>query len=99
MPQYTLKLRRYDPQTGEAPYWDTHEVELESHRSVLEAILKIKADKDGSIGIRCSWRAAICGSCGVGINGKPGLACHTHLDHAAKRGVGADGQTIQVEPM
>jgi succinate dehydrogenase / fumarate reductase, iron-sulfur subunit len=66
---------------------------------VLEAILQVKAEQDGSVGIRCSCRAAICGSCGVRINGKAGLACHTHLEHAARSGVNADGRTILVEPM
>jgi succinate dehydrogenase iron-sulfur subunit len=99
MPEYTLKLRRYDPHAGEAPYYEEFQVELEPHRSVLEAILKVKAEQDGSVGIRCSCRAAICGSCGVRINGRPGLACHTHLEHAANRGVNADGTTILVEPM
>ncbi len=99
MAEYTLKLRRYDPQSGEAPYYEEYRVDLEPHRSVLEAILKVKNEQDGSVGIRCSCRAAICGSCGVRINGKAGLACHTHLDHAAKSGVNADGVTILVEPM
>jgi succinate dehydrogenase / fumarate reductase, iron-sulfur subunit len=99
MAEYTLKLRRYDPQSGEAPYYEEFKVELEPHRSVLEAILTVKAEQDGSVGIRCSCRAAICGSCGVRINGKAGLACHTHLDHAARTGVNADGKTILVEPM
>jgi succinate dehydrogenase / fumarate reductase, iron-sulfur subunit len=99
MAEYTLKLRRYDPQSGEAPYYEEFQVELEPHRSVLEAILTVKAEQDGSVGIRCSCRAAICGSCGVRINGKPGLACHTHLEHAAKSGINADGRTILVEPM
>ncbi len=94
--EFTLKLRRYDPESGEAPYWDTHTVELEPHRSVLEGILQAKAKFDGSIGIRCSCRAAICGSCGVRINGEPGLACHTHLDHA--RAAAKDG-VIEIEPM
>jgi succinate dehydrogenase / fumarate reductase iron-sulfur subunit len=94
--RFKLRLRRYDPETGEAPYWDEHEVELEPHRSVLEGILQAKATEDGSIGIRCSCRAAICGSCGVRINGEPGLACHTHLDHA--KASSADG-TIVIEPM
>jgi succinate dehydrogenase / fumarate reductase iron-sulfur subunit len=94
--QFTLRLRRFDPESGEAPYWDEHTVELEPHRSVLEGILQAKAQTDGSIGIRCSCRAAICGSCGVRINGEPGLACHTHLDHA--RASAADG-VIEVEPM
>jgi succinate dehydrogenase / fumarate reductase iron-sulfur subunit len=99
MPEYTLKLRRYDPQAGEAPYWEEFQVDLEPHRSVLEAILQVKAQQDGSVGIRCSCRAAICGSCGVRINGRAGLACHTHLEHAASSGVYADGKTITVEPM
>jgi len=99
MAEYTLKLRRYDPQSGGAPYYEEFQVELEPHRSVLEAILTVKAEQDGSVGIRCSCRAAICGSCGVRINGKAGLACHTHLEHAAKTGVNADGRTILVEPM
>src|SRR3954454_11063649 len=79
---FTLRLRRYDPEPGDAPYWDEHTIELEAHRSVLEGILQAKARFDGSIGIRCSCRAAICGSCGVRINGQPRLACHTHLDIA-----------------
>jgi succinate dehydrogenase / fumarate reductase, iron-sulfur subunit len=94
--QFTLRLRRYDPESGAAPYWDEHTIELEPHRSVLEGILQAKAASDGSIGIRCSCRAAICGSCGVRINGEPGLACHTHLDHA--RASSPDG-VIEVEPM
>jgi succinate dehydrogenase / fumarate reductase iron-sulfur subunit len=96
MPAYTLKLRRYQPESGQAPYWEEFGVELDEHRSVLEAILKVRDEQDGSIGIRCSCRAAICGSCGVRINGRPGLACHTHLEVAAQRG---DGRTIIVEPM
>jgi succinate dehydrogenase iron-sulfur subunit len=96
MAEFTLRLRRYDPETGDAPYWEEHTVELEPHRSVLEAILQAKARFDGSIGIRCSCRAAICGSCGVRINGRPDLACHTHLDKASKQS--GDG-VIEVEPM
>jgi succinate dehydrogenase / fumarate reductase cytochrome b subunit len=108
MPEYTLRIRRYDPQSGEAPHWDTHTVDLSPVQSVLDAILKIKDDTDGSIGIRCSCQQAICGSCGVRMNGKPGLACNTHLDEAAARGHGTgwnppdegqDTPVINVEPM
>ena len=76
---------------------------------MLDAILKVKDETDGSIGIRCSCQQAICGSCGVRMNGKPGLACNTHLDEAAERGHGTgwnppdegqDGRrVITVEPM
>src|SRR6202167_6802877 len=94
--QFTLSRRLCDPESGEAPYWEEHTIELEPHRSVLEGSLQAKAASDGSIGIRCSCRAAICGSCGVRINGEPGLACQTHLDHA--RAASKDGG-IEVEPM
>jgi succinate dehydrogenase / fumarate reductase iron-sulfur subunit len=93
---FKLRLRRFDPESGQAPYWDEHEVELEGHRSVLEGILQAKDRFDGSIGIRCSCRQAICGSCGVRINGEPALACHTHLDEALSRA--SDG-VIEIEPM
>jgi succinate dehydrogenase / fumarate reductase, iron-sulfur subunit len=96
MAEFTLKLRRYDPESGQPPYWDEHTIDLEGHRSVLEGILQAKARFDGSIGIRCSCRAAICGSCGVRINGQPGLACHTHLDKAL---ASARDGAIVVEPM
>ena len=84
MADYTLRLRRYSPETGDAPYWEEFQVDLDGHRSVLDGILQAKDRTDASIGIRCSCRAAICGSCGVRINGKPNLACHMHLDKASE---------------
>jgi succinate dehydrogenase / fumarate reductase, iron-sulfur subunit len=94
--EFKLRMRRYDPESGEAPYWDEHTIELEPHRSVLEAILQARDRFDGSIGIRCSCRQAICGSCGVRVNGEPALACHTHLDAAQE---GARDGVIEIEPM
>jgi succinate dehydrogenase iron-sulfur subunit len=85
VPEYLLKIRRFDPKSGEAAYWDEHSVDLDGSQSVLDAILKVRDDVDGSVGIRCSCQQAICGSCGVRMNGKPGLACNTHLEEAAAR--------------
>jgi succinate dehydrogenase / fumarate reductase, iron-sulfur subunit len=99
MSEYTLRIRRYDPESGEAAHWDQHSVDMGDKRSVLDAILEVKDDHDGSIGIRCSCQQGICGSCGVRINGKPGLACNTHLDAAAARAGNGDGNVITVEPM
>src|SRR5919112_843322 len=96
MAAYTLRLRRYLPETGAAPFWEDFEVELDGKRSVLDGILQAKDRTDASIGIRCSCRAAICGSCGVRINGRPNLACHMHLDKAAEN---APDGVITVEPM
>jgi succinate dehydrogenase iron-sulfur subunit len=108
MPEYTLKIRRFDPQSGEAAHWDEQTVDMPETQSVLDAILLIRDERDGSLGIRCSCQQAICGSCGVRMNGKPGLACNTHLGEAAARGHGVgwnppqEGQhtpVIEVEPM
>jgi succinate dehydrogenase / fumarate reductase iron-sulfur subunit len=91
-----LKIRRYDPESGEAPRWAEYKVELEGHQSVLDGILQAKDREDGSIGIRCSCQAAICGSCGVRINGRARLACNTKLRDAE---AAADNGAITVEPM
>jgi len=107
VPEYLLKIRRFDPTSGEAAYWDEHSVELGERNSVLDAILKVRDEVDGSVGIRCSCQQAICGSCGVRMNGKPGLACNTHLQVAAARGHGIGWNPpeggpvgmIEVEPM
>ena len=93
---YTLKVRRFDPESGQPAYWHDFEVELDPQRSVLDGILQIRDREDASLAIRCSCRAAICGSCGVRINGQPGLACHTHLDNALSS---SRAGVIEVEPM
>ncbi len=95
MPEFTLKIRRFLPETGAPAYWEEFGVELEGHQSVLEGILQARGEQDGSLGIRCSCRGAICGSCGVMINGKAGLACHTHIEKAAQD---AGGEAIEVAP-
>jgi len=43
----TVKIRRYDPESGVAAHWQDYQVDLEPHRSVLEAILQVKAEQDG----------------------------------------------------
>jgi succinate dehydrogenase / fumarate reductase iron-sulfur subunit len=101
MPEYTLKMRRYKPESGEGPYWEEFDVELEESLSVLDGILQAKDREDGSIGVRCSCRAAICGSCGMKINGQSGLACKTQIGHAhadANRRNGGSNPIV-VEPM
>jgi succinate dehydrogenase / fumarate reductase iron-sulfur subunit len=96
MPDYTLKIRRFDPESGHPAYWEEFGVDLPGERSVLDGILRAKDDQDGSLSIRCSCQAAICGSCGVRINGKSRLACNTKLSVAAED---APNGAIVVEPM
>ncbi len=97
MADYKLKIRRFDPESGEAARFREYDVDVAPERSVLDGILQVKDREDASVAIRCSCRAAICGSCGVRINGKTALACNTRIsDAAAKAGA---GNAIVVEPM
>ena len=108
MSAYTLKVRRYQPEAEEddkrGAYWETFDVELDPTLSVLDGLLQAKNDKDGTLAVRCSCRAAICGSCGVKINGQSTLACKTQLGEAAEEAArmarnGGGEAEITVEPM
>jgi len=82
MAEYTLKVRRYQPESGEAAYWEEFDVDLDPSLSVLDGLLQAKDRDDGSLSVRCSCRAAICGSCGMKINGQSGLGCKTQIGEA-----------------
>jgi succinate dehydrogenase iron-sulfur subunit len=82
MAEYTLKVRRYKPEEAEGPYWEEFKVELDPSLAVLDGILQAKDRDDGSLAVRCSCRAAICGSCGMKINGQSGLGCKTQIGQA-----------------
>src|SRR5215470_13749624 len=82
MAEYTLKVRRFQPESGEGPYWETFDVDRDPTLSVLDGLLQAKDRDDGSLTVRCSCRAAICGSCGMKINGQSGLGCKTQIGEA-----------------
>jgi succinate dehydrogenase / fumarate reductase iron-sulfur subunit len=85
MATYTLKVRRYQPESGEGPYWEEFDVDLDPSLSVLDGLLQAKDRDDGSLAVRCSCRAAICGSCGMKINGQSGLGCKTQVGEAQEQ--------------
>jgi succinate dehydrogenase / fumarate reductase, iron-sulfur subunit len=102
MAEYTLKVRRYQPETGEGPYWQEFKVDLDPDLSVLDGLLQVRDSQDGTLVVRCSCRAAICGSCGTKINGQSTLACKTQLAEAqegANRRSTNGTAPIVVEPM
>jgi succinate dehydrogenase / fumarate reductase, iron-sulfur subunit len=82
MATYTLKVRRYLPESGEGPYWEQFNVDLDPSLSVLDGLLQAKDRDDGSLSVRCSCRAAICGSCGMKVNGSSTLGCKTQIGEA-----------------
>ncbi len=108
MAEYTLKVRRYQPESGEGAFWEEFKVNLDPSLSVLDGILQAKDRDDGSLSVRCSCRAAICGSCGMKINGQSGLGCKTQIGEAQEladkkasigNGGGSNDNAIVVEPM
>src|SRR6476660_4784772 len=101
MAEFTLKVRRFKPEDGEGPYWETFDVDHDPTLSVLDGLLQATDREDGSLAVRCACRAAICGSCGMKINGQSTLACKTMLEEAqafANRENGGS-EPIVVEPM
>ncbi|HEX6117645.1 MAG TPA: succinate dehydrogenase iron-sulfur subunit [Solirubrobacterales bacterium] len=101
MSEYTIRVRRYKPEEGTGPYWQDFEVELDPTLSVLDGLLQARDRDDGSLSVRCSCRAAICGSCGVKINGQSTLACLTQIGEAqeAANRLNGGSEPVVVEPM
>ena len=90
----TLRIRRYDPESyNPEAYWQDFSVSVEDNATVLDALIKVREDVDGSLTLRCSCRSSICGSCAMRINGHSALACKTQAA-GAMNGEG----TIVVEP-
>ncbi|MFP3251330.1 MAG: succinate dehydrogenase iron-sulfur subunit [Thermoproteus sp.] len=90
MPALTVKVKRFD---GKKSWWQEYKVDIKSRKiSVLDVLVRIKEEQDPTLAVRYSCRMAICGSCGMVINGVPRLACQTLLSEIKD-------DTIAVEPM
>ena len=102
MADYTIKVRRFQPESGEGPYWEEFGVDLDPSLSVLDGLLQVKDRDDGSLSVRCSCRAAICGSCGMKINGQSGLGCKTQIGEAqelANKKASVTGEQVENAPI
>jgi fumarate reductase iron-sulfur subunit len=75
----TVEVLRYDPAGTGGPRTQAWAIPYTHDTSVLEALQHIKDHLDGSLTFRWSCRMAICGSCGVMVNGVPNLGCRTFL--------------------
>jgi len=89
-----VKIRRYDPDI-EPPvsYWEEFSLAVPETATVLDALIQIREDMDGTLSLRCSCRSAICGSCAMRVNGHAVLACQTK----ASESLDSEG-IITVEP-
>ena len=74
-----IQVLRYRPEEEDKPVWQSYYVPFTNDMSVLQGLQYIKDELDGSLTFRWSCRMAICGSCGMMINGKPMLPCSTFL--------------------
>jgi len=102
MAEYTIKVRRFQPESGEGPYWEEFGVDLDPSLAVLDGLLQAKDRDDGSLAVRCSCRAAICGSCGMKINGQSGLGCKTQIGEAqelANKKASVAGEQVENAPI
>jgi len=74
-----MDVLRYRPEQDGQPFVQTYTVPYADDWSVLQGLQHIKDELDGSLSFRWSCRMAICGSCGMMIDGVPKLACRTFL--------------------
>jgi fumarate reductase iron-sulfur subunit len=75
----TFVVTRFDPEKDPAPRTDRYEVPVQDDWQVLDAINYIKDEIDPTLSHRWSCRMAVCGSCGMTVNGEPRLTCKTPL--------------------
>lgn len=74
-----FSIYRYDPDKDEKPYMKEYDIVLEpADKMLLDALIRIKVIDD-SLSLRRSCREGVCGSDGMNINGRNGLACITPI--------------------
>jgi succinate dehydrogenase / fumarate reductase iron-sulfur subunit len=80
-----LQIYRYDPDSDEAPRMQRYHVPVgHGERMVLDLLMRLKAEIDDTLSFRRSCREGVCGSDGMNINGRNGLACLTNIREVAK---------------
>jgi len=87
MKSVPISVLRYRPEQDDKPRWQTYHVPYSDDMSVLQGLQYIKDELDSSLSFRWSCRMAICGSCGVMVDGKPRLGCKTFLGDCDPAGV------------
>jgi len=89
-----VSLYRYNPESDEAPYMQDFSVDTGGRDlMVLDVLELIKAEYDGTVTYRRSCREGVCGSDGLNMNGKNGLACITPLSESIK------GDKLVIRPL
>lgn len=76
-----ITVQRYNPESDKVPRHEIFDVPWDDKTSLLDALGFIKDNLAFDLSYRWSCRMAICGSCGMMVNGIPKLACKTFLRH------------------
>lgn len=79
-----VQVYRYNPETDNAPYMKTYEVDTQGKDLMVLDVLELLKAQDQSLAYRRSCREGVCGSDGMNINGKNGLACIKPLSECVK---------------
>jgi succinate dehydrogenase / fumarate reductase iron-sulfur subunit len=81
----TFSIQRFNPECDQRPHREDYRLEVGRGMTVLDAMIRIKNELDGSLSLRYSCRSAICGSCAMDINGTEKLACRTLIRKELER--------------
>ena len=74
----TFEIFRYNPQDPDSkPHMQSFDIEEVPYMSLFMALNEILETLDPSLQFDFACRSAICGSCGMMVNGKPALGCRT----------------------
>ena len=93
--QANLKVRRFNPgEPGAQPRFQEYSIDVHPDSTILDALIQVREEVDGTLALRCSCRASICGSCGMRVNGRARLVCKTRVEHLAP-----NGEQLTIEPM
>lgn len=76
-----FSIYRYNPELDKKPYVQDYDLDISKLNGVmlLDALNAIKNTQDETLSFRRSCGEGVCGSDGMNINGKNGLACTTPL--------------------
>lgn len=79
-----VSLYRYNPETDKEPYMQDIEIDTGGKDLMVLDVLELIKAQDSTMAYRRSCREGVCGSDGMNINGKNGLACIMPLSEALK---------------
>ena len=80
-----ISLYRYNPEEDKFPYMKKYIIDKPERDIMVLDLLNLLKEEDQSISYRRSCREGVCGSDGMNINGKNGLACITPISEVIKR--------------